>query len=79
MAPGQRRRQGIYTNGGDGRDDFTELELVEDSGLSGGIETNHQNSHLLLTPEPVEQLRECETHLGDFEQRDARGLREVDG
>jgi hypothetical protein len=29
---------------------FTELELVEDSRLSSGIETDHQNSHLLLPP-----------------------------
>ena len=48
----------------DGGDDLTELQLVENGGLSGGIETNHQNTHLLLTPEPVEQLAECETHDG---------------
>jgi len=35
---------------GDGGDNFTKLELVQDSGLSGGIETNHQNSHLFLSP-----------------------------
>lgn len=52
------------TDCGDGGDDFTELQLVEDGGLSGGIETNHENSHLLLSPETVEQTRECETHVG---------------
>lgn len=29
------------TNSRDGCDDFTELELVEDGGLSGGVQTNH--------------------------------------
>lgn len=38
------------TDGGDGGDDFTELELVQDCGLSGGVETNHQDAHLLLAP-----------------------------
>lgn len=60
-------RGGAHTDGGDGCDDFAELQLVEDGGLSGGVQTNHQDSHLLLAPEPVEQLRECETHLGDVE------------
>lgn len=54
----------VETDCGDGGDDFTELQLVEDGGLSGGIETNHENSHLLLSPETVEQTRECETHVG---------------
>jgi len=54
----------VETDCGDGGDDFTELQLVEDSGLSGGIETDHKNSHLLLSPETVEQTRECETHVG---------------
>jgi len=29
---------------------FTQLELVQDSGLSGSIKTNHQDSHLFLSP-----------------------------
>jgi hypothetical protein len=40
----------VETDGGDGSDNFTELELVENSSLSGSIETNHQDSHLLLAP-----------------------------
>ena len=36
----------VEADGGDGVDDLTELELVEDSGLSGGIETDHENAHL---------------------------------
>lgn len=53
-----------HTNGGDRGDDFTQLQLVKDCCLSGSVQSNHQNSHLLLPPEAVEELRECETHLG---------------
>lgn len=51
------------TDGGNGGDDFTELELVEDGGLSGGVKTDHQDSHLLATPESIEQPRESDTHV----------------
>jgi len=54
----------VETDCGDGGNDFTELQLVENGGLSGSIETDHENSHLLLSPEAVEQTRECETHIG---------------
>jgi len=40
----------VEANSGDGCDNLAELELVEDGGLSGGIKTNHENSHLLLAP-----------------------------
>lgn len=57
------------TDGGDGGDDLTKLELVKNGGLAGGIETDHENSHFLLVED--EQLLEhvlkfggCETHLG---------------
>merc|ERR1711959_360252 len=45
-------------------DDLTQLELVQDGGLSGSVESDHQNTHLLLAPQAVEQLGERETHLG---------------
>ena len=32
------------TNGRDGGDDLTKLELVEDRGLTGSVETDHENS-----------------------------------
>ena len=38
------------TDGGDGGDDFTELQLVEDCRLSGSVQADHQNTHLLLSP-----------------------------
>lgn len=51
------------TDGGNGGDDFTELQLVQDGGLSGGVKTDHQNSHLLASPESIEQPRESDTHV----------------
>lgn len=51
------------TDSGDGGDDLSELELVEDGGLAGSIEPNHQNPHLLLGEEAAEELREREPHL----------------
>lgn len=53
---------GIQTNCGNSGDDFTKLQLVKNSCLSGCIKTNHQYAHLLLPPEPIEQSRERETH-----------------
>jgi len=46
----------VESNCGDGCDDFTELQLVQNCGLSGSIQTNHQNSHLLLSPELIKEL-----------------------
>lgn len=53
------------TDGRDGGDDFTELELVEDGGFTGGVESDHQDSHLLLPPQLIEQLGKGETHVCD--------------
>jgi len=52
----------VETNRGDGCDDFTQLELIQNCGLSGSVQTNHQDSHLLLSPELVKQLRKRKTH-----------------
>ena len=53
----------LLTDCGNGGDDFTELQLVQNGGLSGGVETNHEDSHLLLAPQAVEQLGEGKTHV----------------
>lgn len=58
----RRYRAGRTTNCGYGRDDFAQLQLVEDGGLAGRIETDHQDAHFLLPPELIEQFRERETH-----------------
>jgi hypothetical protein len=39
-----------HTDSRDCCDDFTKLQLVQDGCLSGGIKTNHENTHLLLSP-----------------------------
>ena len=51
------------TDGGDGDDDLTELELVEDGGFTGGVEADHEDPHLLLSEEPAEELPERKPHL----------------
>jgi hypothetical protein len=59
----QKEKRMWLTNGGDGGDDLAELELVEDGGLSGGVEPHHQDPHLLLREQPAEQLPERQPHL----------------
>lgn len=44
------------TDGGDGGDDLTQLELVKNGGFTGGIQSDHQDAHLLLGEEAREQL-----------------------
>jgi len=43
-------------DGGDGRHDLAKLELVEDGGLAGGVEADHEDAHFLLAEELAEQL-----------------------
>lgn len=52
----------VEADGGDGGHDLTELELVEDGGLTGGVETDHEDSHVLLTEELAEELAETCAH-----------------
>jgi hypothetical protein len=40
----------VEADRGDGGDNFTQLELVQDGRLSGGVQANHQDAHLLLAP-----------------------------
>ena len=51
------------TNGRNGCDDLTKLELVEDGSLTSSIKTNHQNSHFFLGEKPAEKFRECQPHF----------------
>ena len=41
---------GVDTNGGNCSDDFAKLEAIQNGGLSGCIQTNHENAHFLGTP-----------------------------
>lgn len=52
------------TDGGNGGDDLSELQLIQDCRLTGCVETDHENTHLPLGEEFLEQLRECEPHFG---------------
>merc|ERR1719453_817858 len=52
----------VEADGGDGGHDLTELELVEDGGLTGGVEANHEDAYILLAEEALEHLAERETH-----------------
>lgn len=45
----------IRTDCRDSGDDLAKLELIENGSLSGSVKSNHQDSHLLLSPESVEQ------------------------
>ena len=70
----EREREGGWgrTNGGDGGDDLAELELVQDGGFTGGVETDHEDAHLALGEELLEQLRESQPHGGGT-PRDCNG------
>jgi len=41
-------RLDVEADGGNGGDDLAQFELVEDGGFSSGVQTHHQNAHLLL-------------------------------
>ena len=51
------------TDSGDGRDNFTELELVQNRSLSCCVKAYHQDSHLSPSPQFIKQLRKCKTHV----------------
>lgn len=53
----------MSTDGGDGGDDLAKLELVEDGSLTGGIEANHEDAHLLFGEQTGEELGEGKTHV----------------
>ena len=65
----------FHTYGRDGGDDLTELELVEDGGLPCSVEADHEDAHLLLSEEALEELGEGETH-GDDREREKEGRKE---
>ncbi len=73
MSPASERRNkkatraGVFgksrlTDGRNGGDDLPKLQLIKNGRLTGSIETNHKNAHLLLGEEPLEQLGEREPH-----------------
>merc|ERR1712060_1031588 len=55
-------RLNIEADGRNGGDNLAKLELVEDGGFTGGIQSNHKNAHLLFGDEASKELRERDTH-----------------
>lgn len=53
------------TNGWDGGDYFPQFELVEDCCFSCSIEPHHQDPHLLLPYEALQQIPENVPHDSD--------------
>ena len=68
-----KENQITLTNGRNGGDNFAQLELIQDGGFTGGVETNHQNAHFLLAKELREKSGEAQTH---GEWLDAFGVKE---
>jgi len=54
----------VEANGGDRRDDLTQFQLVQNSCLSRGVETHHENSHLFLAKESRKHAGYRQTHGG---------------
>jgi len=54
----------VEADRGDGVHKLTKLQLEEDGGLTGTVETDHKNAHLLMAEEPGKQLRKRQTHIG---------------
>lgn len=55
-------RASSRTDGGDGGDDLAQLQLVQDGGFAGGVQTHHQDPHLLLTEEAFKEIRKDVPH-----------------
>jgi len=52
----------IETDCGNCCDDLTELQLVQNGSLTGGVKTYHKNPHILLAEKTAENLCKCRTH-----------------
>jgi hypothetical protein len=59
-------REHFLTDGRNGGDDLPKLQLVQNSGLTSGVETYHENAHLLLGEEPLKQLGESKPHRSSW-------------
>ena len=55
-------RLDVEADGGDGVDDLTELELVEDGRLACSIEANHENTHLTSADHALPDFTEKGSH-----------------
>lgn len=55
----------VEADGGNGGDVLAELELVEDGGFAGGVETQHQQAHLLGSEDLAHHFAKLATHFGE--------------
>jgi len=62
----ERKKKMKLTNGGNGGDNLSKLELVQNGGLTRSIETHHKYTHLFLGKKPAEQLGEGQPHFQLF-------------
>ena len=65
----QETTKHALTNGWYRGHNLTQLELVQNGGLSGGVQSHHQNSHLLLDSEEVFKKTGESSHLVDLAVR----------
>ena len=59
----------VEADGRDCGDNLAELQLIENGGLAGSIQSNHKDTHLLLGEKPLENTPEvphCEELPEDF-------------
>lgn len=52
------------TDGRDRGNDFSQLELVQDGGLSSSVQSYHQNPHFFLAEQTTKQFAKMSPHLG---------------
>ena len=66
---GERQRdmlltQHYFTYRGNRRHNLSQFELVQNSRLSSSIQTHHEDPHLLLPKQALEEIRNTQTHCG---------------
>ena len=54
----------LLTDGRNGCNDLSQLQLVKDCGFTSCIQSNHENSHLFFAKEAFEEGGEHVTHVG---------------
>jgi len=59
----------VEADGGDGGHNLAELQLIQNRGLARSVKPNHENTHLLLREEALENTAE----VAHFESADHKG------
>ena len=53
----------MLTNSWDCGYNFSQFEFVENRSFTGGVQTDHENSHLLFGEKPGHQVRDGQSHF----------------